>query len=58
MANPAKIVERIRAHGANIYLDGTNLRIINRAKLPDAAMEHIRQHARAIAEWLGCATFI
>jgi hypothetical protein len=52
MASPAKIVERIRAHGANVYLDGNKLRIVNRAKLPDAAMAHIRRHARAIADWL------
>jgi integrase len=50
--NPAKIVKRIRAHGANVYLDGNKLRIVNRAKLPDAAMTHIRRHARAIAHWL------
>lgn len=52
MADPAKIVERVRAHGANIYLDGDKLRIPNRAKLPDGAMAHIRQHGRAIAAWL------
>lgn len=52
MADPAKILERVRAYGANIYLDGAKLRIVNRAKLPDGAMDHISQHTRAIAAWL------
>lgn len=52
MADPAKIIERIRSHGANIYLDGSKLRVINCAKLPAGATDHIRQHSRAIAAWL------
>jgi hypothetical protein len=52
MADPAKILERIRAHGANLYLDGAKLRIVNGNKLPNGAMDHIRRHGRAIAAWL------
>ena len=52
MANPARIMERIRAHGANIMLDGGKLEIINRAKLPDGALDYIKQNARDIADFL------
>lgn len=52
MADPAKIIERIRANGANVEIDGGRLRIINRAKLPDGAAEFIRSNARQIAAFL------
>jgi hypothetical protein len=52
MADPAKILERVRAYGANICLDGADLQIVNLAKLPDGASNHISQHREAIAAWL------
>lgn len=52
MADPAKIMARIRAHGANIMIDGGKLEIINRTKLPDGALDYIKQNARAIASFL------
>jgi hypothetical protein len=45
----ADTLSRVRALGANIMLDGEKLRIINRAKLPPAAIAMIRDHARDIA---------
>lgn len=52
MADVGKIVERIRAHGANIAIDAGKLIIINREKLPDGAFEFIRQHGREIAQFI------
>jgi hypothetical protein len=52
VASPAKIIERIRAHGANVMIDGGRLEIINKAKLPAGSADYIRQNAKAIAAFL------
>lgn len=52
MANAAKILERVRALGANVLIDGGKLVIVNRGKLPAEAMDYIRQNGRAIADYL------
>lgn len=52
MADVAKIIERIRAHGANVLLDGRKLQIVNRAKLPAGALDYIKAHSRDIADFL------
>jgi len=52
MADAAKIIARVRAHGANILLDGRRLEIINPAKLPEGASAYIRENAKAIAVFL------
>jgi hypothetical protein len=52
MAEPSKILARVRACGANILLDKTRLEIINPSKLPEGASAFIRQNARAIAAFL------
>ncbi len=52
MADPSEILSRLRARGANIMIDGGKLEIINRAKLPEGALEYIKQNARAIADYL------
>lgn len=52
MANASKIIERIRANGANVMLDQGKLVIVNRAKLPAEALEYVRSHAREIAGFL------
>jgi len=48
----AKIIERIRANGANVMCDGGKLVIVNRTKLPDGAIDFIRAQARDIALFL------
>jgi hypothetical protein len=52
MADPAKVVAKVRSHGANIMLDGQKLVIINREKLPAKAFDFIRQHAKKLADFL------
>jgi len=52
MADAAKIIERIRANGANVEIDGGKLRIVNRNKLPPGAGDFIRANAKAIAAFL------
>jgi hypothetical protein len=52
MADPAKIMARVRALGANVVIDGGGLKIINGKKLPADALAFIKQHAGAIADWL------
>jgi len=52
VANPAKIMERIRAHGANVVIDGGRLEIVNKAKLPPGAADFVRQNAKSIAAFL------
>lgn len=52
MPKPAKIMERVRAHGANICLEGGKLKIHDGKKLPAEAKEIIKANARAIADWL------
>lgn len=48
----SKIIERIRANGANVMLDRGKIVVVNRAKLPPEALEFIRSHAREIANFL------
>jgi hypothetical protein len=52
MADAGKIVDRIRACGANVMIDGGKLSIVNRAKLPDGSLDYIRQHGKEIAAFL------
>ncbi len=52
MADPAKIMGRVRALGANVVIDGGGLKIVNGRKLPGDAMAFIKQHAGEIADWL------
>jgi hypothetical protein len=52
MADAAQIVARLRAHGANIVMDGGGLRIVNGRKLPPGSREYVLQHRDAIAEFL------
>lgn len=52
MADPAKIMARIRANGANVVIDAGRLQIINARKLPEGAAAFIRENAKAIAGYL------
>ena len=52
MADVARIIERVKACGANIMVDGSKLTIVNRARLPPGAAEFIREHGREIAAFL------
>lgn len=52
MADPAKIMERVRSFGANVVIDGGRLKIINGKKLPKDATAFIAANAAAIADWL------
>ena len=52
MADIAKILNRIRAAGANVELSDDRLRIINSKKLPDGALDYIKQHGKEIAGFL------
>ncbi len=53
MADAGKIIDRIRGRGANVMLDGSKLVVVNREKLPDGALDYIRQHGKEIASFLG-----
>lgn len=52
MADAAKILSRIRSLGGNVMLDGSQLIIVNREKLPPAALDYLREHGREIASFL------
>lgn len=52
MSSAGRIIERIRALGANVLFDGGRLHIINREKLPPEAFGYIRKHGKAIADFL------
>lgn len=52
MADVAKIIERIRAAGANVELDAGKLRIVNSKKLPEGALAFIKQHGKDIAAFV------
>lgn len=52
MVDPAKIMTRVRALGANVIIDGGGLKIVNGKKLPADAVAFIKQHAGEIANWL------
>lgn len=52
MADPARIIARLRAHGANIEIIGDGLRIVNRQRLPAGSEDYIAQHRAAIAKFL------
>lgn len=52
MSSTAELIERIRAKGANIVLGEDGLRIINRDRLPDEAIDYIRKHRDALVEHL------
>lgn len=49
MADPAKIIARVRTLGGDIVLDGDRLFIANRSKLPTQAIQFIEMHAKEIA---------
>lgn len=52
MPDPASIMGRIRAVGANVEIDGGKLRIINGRRVPDELRAELRQHGKAVADWL------
>ncbi len=52
MADVAKIIERIRANGANVIIDAGKLRIINSKKLPAGALDFIKLHGKEIAGFI------
>lgn len=52
MSDPASIVSRIRAAGSHIEIDGGKLRIINGRRVPDELRAELRQHGKAVANWL------
>lgn len=52
MTDVADLLDRVRSFGANIVLDGNTLRIVNRQKLPPAAVGYIAKHGKAVAEYL------
>lgn len=52
MADVGKIIERIRANGSNVAFENGRLRIVNGDKLPPGALDFIKAHGRAIADWL------
>lgn len=52
MADPRKILERIRSHGANLVLDDGDIRVINKTKLPAGAYDYVKSHAGEMAAFL------
>jgi hypothetical protein len=52
MADTAKLVERIRASGANIILDAGKLRVVNSKKLPLGALDFIKKYGKELADFL------
>ncbi len=52
MPDPAKIMARVRALGANVMIDGGKLKIVNGKKLPGDALAFIKSHAGEIAAFL------
>ncbi|RDE08370.1 hypothetical protein [Pelagibacterium lacus] len=52
MADAAAILDRIRSFGANVVLDGDQLRLINSRKLPAEARAFLAQHREAIGDLL------
>ncbi|MDB5620534.1 hypothetical protein [Tardiphaga sp.] len=52
MADVARIIERVKACGANIMVDGSKLTVVNRSRLPAGAAEFIREHGWEIAAFL------
>lgn len=54
MANLRSAVGRIREYGGNVIVDSGRLRIINREKLPAAALEYIKTHAKELGDYLEC----
>lgn len=55
MADVAKLIDRIRAAGANVEIDAGKLRLINSKKLPDGALAFIKEHGKEIAAFLESA---
>lgn len=53
MADVAKIIERIRANGANVIVDDGKLSVVNGTKLPGGALDYIKKHSKEIAEFIG-----
>lgn len=52
MADIAAILDRVRSYGANVALDGDQLRLINSRKLPSEARAYLAEHREAIADLL------
>jgi hypothetical protein len=52
MANPRAAIDRIRECGGNVLIDAGRLRIINREKLPAAALEYVKSNAKELGEYL------
>lgn len=52
MADVAKIIDRIRANGANVIIDAGKLRIVNSKKLPAGSLDFIKRHGKEIARFV------
>lgn len=52
MADPAKIIARVRELGANLMIDCGKLKVINKRKLPADAIEYIGKNVTEIVSWL------
>ncbi|KAB2733609.1 hypothetical protein [Brucella intermedia] len=52
MADPAKILDRVRQLGADIVVDGNRLFIANRFKLTPDAVQFVQRNAAEIARYL------
>src|SRR5690606_18050598 len=51
MADPAALMARIRAHGANVA-EGDKLKLVNANRLPAGALDYIKANGRDLAGWL------
>jgi hypothetical protein len=49
LTGAADIIQRLRARGANIVIDGGKLRVVNANKLPAGANDYIKQYGAEIA---------
>lgn len=52
MVDVGRVIERIRANGANVEIDNGKLRVVNSKKLPDGALDFIKRHGREIADFI------
>ena len=52
MADPAGILARVRARGANVALRDGKLSVLNAKRLPDGASEYIAQNRDALVAFL------
>lgn len=52
MADVGELVLRIRAVGANVFIDGGTLQIVNAGKLPHGALDFIKRHGKQLADFI------